>query len=203
MYTFEFIDFFTTSNNSDNTIPLENIMKQETSYKHTVYVNFIEYISDIYKSCNFNVKDLEHQVSVDIDRSNIFINTTNINIKEKSKWFLQYIKKNHRTNYIKILCLHNQAIYGQVLELLMGIINDPEIHIFELDTKNTKKKIMMKLIDIQTLEFISTKTLRIVKVVPSEELENLFLVHIHVSFTFGEPNISITFTIDKYKDVLS
>ena len=48
MYTFEFIDFFTTSNNSDNTIPLEDIMKQETSYKHTVYVNFIEYISDIY-----------------------------------------------------------------------------------------------------------------------------------------------------------
>ena len=93
MYTFEFIDFFTTSNNSDNTIPLEDIMKQETSYKHTVYVNFIEYISDIYKSCNFNVKDLEHQVSVDIDRSNIFINETNIHTHDKSKWFLQYVKK--------------------------------------------------------------------------------------------------------------
>tara|TARA_B110000971_G_scaffold168224_1_gene172578 strand:+ start:329 stop:517 length:189 start_codon:yes stop_codon:yes gene_type:complete len=62
---------------------------------------------------------------------------------------------------------------------------------------------MMKLIDIQTLEFISTKTLRIVKFLPSEELENLFLVHIHIAFTFGEPTISITFTIDKYKDVLS
>jgi len=203
MNTFEFIDFFTTPKNTVANIPLEDIMKQETTYKHTVYINFIDFISDIYKCCNFNVKDLEHQVSVDIDRSNIFINETNIRIQEKSKWFLQYVKQNHRTNYIKILCLHNQAIYGQVLELLMGIINDPEIHIFELDTKNTKKKIMMKLIDIQTLEFISTKTLRIVKFLPSEELENLFLVHIHIAFTFGEPNISITFTIDKYKDVLS
>ena len=203
MYTFEFIDFFTTSNNSDNTIPLEDIMKQETSYKHTVYVNFIEYISDIYKSCNFNVKDLEHQVSVDIDRSNIFINETNIHTRDKSKWFLQYVKKNHRTNYIKILCLHNQAIYAQALEILIGIINDPNIFIFELDSKQTKKNLMMKLIDIQTLKFISTKTLRIVKLLPSEELENLFLVHIHVAFTFGEPNISITFTIDKYKDVMS
>ena len=203
MYTFEFIDFFTTSNNSDNTIPLEDIMKQETSYKHTVYVNFIEYISDIYKSCNFNVKDLEHQVSVDIDRSNIFINETNIHTHDKSTWFLQYVKKNHRTNYIKILCLHNQAIYAQALEILIGIINDPNIFIFELDSKQTKKNLMMKLIDIQTLKFISTKTLRIVKLLPSEELENLFLVHIHVSFTFGEPNISITFTIDKYKDVMS
>ena len=203
MYNFEFIDFFTTNKDTTDNMPLEDIMKQETSYKHTVYVNFIDFISDIYKCCNFNVKDLEHQVSVDIDRSNIFINTTNIKIKEKSKWFLHYIKKNHRTNYIKILCLHNQAIYGQALELLMGIINDPEIHIFELDAKKTKKNLMMKLIDIQTLEFISTKTLRIVKLLPSEELENLFLVHIHVAFTFGEPNISITFTIDKYKDVLS
>jgi len=203
MYTFEFIDFFTTSNNSDNTIPLEDIMKQETSYKHTVYVNFIEYISDIYKSCNFNVKDLEHQVSVDIDRSNIFINETNIHTHDKSTWFLQYVKKNHRTNYIKILCLHNQAIYAQALEILIGIINDPNIFIFELDSKQTKKNLMMKLIDIQTLKFISTKTLRIVKLLPSEELENLFLVHIHVAFTFGEPNISITFTIDKYKDVMS
>ena len=203
MYTFEFIDFFTTSNNSDNTIPLEDIMKQETSYKHTVYVNFIEYISDIYKSCNFNVKDLEHQVSVDIDRSNIFINETNIHTHDKSKWFLQYVKQNHRTNYIKILCLHNQAIYAQALEILIGIINDPNIFIFELDSKQTKKNLMMKLIDIQTLKFISTKTLRIVKLLPSEELENLFLVHIHVAFTFGEPNISITFTIDKYKDVMS
>ena len=203
MYTFEFIDFFTTSNNSDNTIPLEDIMKQETSYKHTVYVNFIEYISDIYKSCNFNVKDLEHQVSVDIDRSNIFINETNIHTHDKSTWFLQYVKQNHRTNYIKILCLHNQAIYAQALEILIGIINDPNIFIFELDSKQTKKNLMMKLIDIQTLKFISTKTLRIVKLLPSEELENLFLVHIHVAFTFGEPNISITFTIDKYKDVLS
>jgi hypothetical protein len=203
MNTFEFIDFFTTPKNAVANIPLEDIMKQETTYKHTVYINFIDFISDIYKSCHFNVEDLERQVSVDIDRSNIFINETNIHKQEKSKWFLQYVKQNHRTNYIKILCLHNQAIYGQVLELLMGIINDPEIHIFELDTKNTKKKIMMKLIDIQTLEFISTKTLRIVKFLPSEELENLFLVHIHIAFTFGEPTISITFTIDKYKDVLS
>jgi len=178
-------------------------MKQETSYKHTVYVNFIEYISDIYKSCNFNVKDLEHQVSVDVDRSNIFINETNIHTHDKSTWFLQYVKKNHRTNYIKILCLHNQAIYAQALEILIGIINDPNIFIFELDSKQTKKNLMMKLIDIQTLKFISTKTLRIVKLLPSEELENLFLVHIHVAFTFGEPNISITFTIDKYKDVMS
>jgi len=203
MNNFEFIDFFTTPKNTVANIPLEDIMKQETTYKHTVYINFIDFISDIYKSCHFNVEDLERQVSVDIDRSNIFINETNIHKQEKSKWFLQYVKQNHRTNYIKILCLHNQAIYGQVLELLMGIINDPEIHIFELDTKNTKKKIMMKLIDIQTLEFISTKTLRIVKFLPSEELENLFLVHIHIAFTFGEPTISITFTIDKYKDVLS
>ena len=203
MYTFEFIDFFTTNNNSDNTIPLEDIMEQESSYKHTVYVNFIEYISDIYKSCNFNVKDLEHQVSVDIDRSNIFINETNIHTHDKSTWFLQYVKKNHRTNYIKILCLHNQAIYAQALEILIGIINDPNIFIFELDSKQTKKNLMMKLIDIQTLKFISTKTLRIVKLLPSEELENLFLVHIHVSYTFREPTISITFTIDKYKDVMS
>ena len=203
MYNFEFIDFFTTNKDTTDNMPLEDIMKEEISYKHTVYINFIDFISDIYKSCHFNVEDLERQVSVDIDRSNIFINETNIHKQEKSKWFLQYVKQNHRTNYIKILCLHNQAIYGQALELLMGIINDQDIFIFELDSKKIKKNLMMKLIDIQTLEFISTKTLRIVKVVPSEELENLFLVHIHVSFTFGEPNISITFTIDKYKDVLS
>ena len=145
MYNFEFIDFFTTNKNTTTHTSLEEIMKEEISYKHTVYINFIDFISDIYKSCHFNVEDLERQVSVDIDRSNIFINETNIRKQEKSKWFLQYVKQNHRTNYIKILCLHNQSIYGQVLELLMGIINDPEIILADEPTGsldlNTAKEI--------------------------------------------------------------
>ena len=60
----------------------------------------------------------------------------------------------------------------------------------------------MKLIDIDTLQFISSKILRIIKINIDGEIENLFLVTINISYTFNEPNIEIDFVIDKYKDLI-
>ena len=62
----------------------------------------------------------------------------------------------------------------------------------------------MKLLDKDSLQFMSTKTLRIVKINKDIELpENLFLVYIRILYTFNETKMVVTFTIDKYKDVIS
>ena len=181
---------------------LEQVIEHNVSYNHSLYINFIDFLSDIYRTCKFNIKKKEKQVEVDVKRSSVYINKVKLNKRNnKSARFLKYVKYNHSNNYVKILCLHTQAIYAQALEFLIKIINDETTYVFELDYKHNKN-LIMKLIDIETLQFISSKILRIIKINIDGEIENLFLVTINISYTFNEPNIEINFVIDKYKDLM-
>ena len=196
MFHYELIDY-----NEIHT-KLEQVLEHNVSYNHSLYINFIEFLSDIYRTCKFNIINLEKQVEVDVKRSIIYINKVKLNKRhDKSARFLKYVKYNHSNNYVKILCLHTQAIYAKALEILIKIINDETTYVFELDYKH-KKNLIMKLIDIDTLQFISSKILRIIKINIDGEIENLFLVTINISYTFNEPNIEIDFVIDKYKDLI-
>ena len=203
MSTYELIDFI-----DNNTISLqsklEQIMEHNISYSHTIYINFIDFLGDIYRTCDFNIIELEKQVQLDVNRCITYINKVKLNKRNnKARRFIKYVKRYHNNNCVKILCLHTQAIYGAALEILIKIINDTSIHVFELDSKHIKNNLIMKLIDIDMLQFISSKILRIVKINNNGELENLFLVKINVSYTFNDPNIEIHFVIDKYKDIFS
>ena len=130
-------------------------------------------------------------------RSSLYINQTLIHQSNKVDIFLSYIKTKHRNHYVKILCLHTQAIYAKVLELLLQILNNTSIYIFELETNDTRNELIMNIHDVHNLYFISKKNLRIGKI-DNNGIHNLYIVYIQIKYTFGDINMEISYTIDDY-----
>ena len=164
---------------------------------HTNYINFIDFLMDIYKTYKYNIKHVEKQVLLDVMRSTVYINQTLLEHSNKVDILFAYIKRFHNDKYVRLLCLHTQAIYAKVLELLLDIINNQSIHIFELELNDSRNKLIMNICDKTSLYFISRKNLRIVKV-HDEGIHNLYIVYIQIKYKFGDSDIDISYTIDNY-----
>lgn len=175
---------------------LEQLICDNNVYNHSIFINFIEFISDIYKTYKFNIKNVQKQVHLDVMRSSLYINDKLYNKQHKCKKLFNYLHTFHNNNYVKILCLHTQAIYGKALELLIQIINNPQLHIFELEYMDIRNHLIMHIQDVNQLQFMSKKCLRIVKI--EETIINLYIVDITIKYTFPDPSIEIQYTIKEY-----
>jgi hypothetical protein len=175
---------------------LEQLIYANNVYAHSIFINFIEFISDIYKTYKFNIKNVQKQVRLDVMRSSLYINHKLYNKQNKCKKLFNYLHTFHNNNYVKILCLHTQAIYAKALELLIQIINNPQLHIFELEYTDIRNHLIMDIQDVNQLQFMSRKCLRIVKI--EETIINLYIVDITIQYTFPDPSIEIQYTIKTY-----
>lgn len=175
---------------------LEQLICANNVYIHSIFINFIEFIGDIYKTYKFNIKNVQKQVYLDVMRSSLYINHKPYNTQNKCKTLFNYLHTFHNNNYVKILCLHTQAIYGKALELLIQIINNPQLHIFELEYTDIRNHLITHIQDVDQLQFMSKKCLRIVKI--DETIINLYIVDITIKYTFPDPSIELQYTIKAY-----
>jgi len=193
MPTFELLDINTIGEQHS----FEQLQSSPKPSYHTMYINFIDFFMDIYKTYKYNIRHVEKQVLLDVMRSTLYINHTLINRPNKADILMAYCKRVHSDNYVRLLCLHTQAIYAKVLELLLKIINNPSIHIVELDITDPRNKLSMNILDRHSLYFISKKNLRIVKI-DDEGIHNLYMVYIQIKYKFGDSDIDISYSIDNY-----
>jgi len=193
MSSFELLDIHTI----DEQLSFEQLQSSPKPSYHTMYINFIDFFMEIYKTYKYNIKQVEKQVILDVMRSNLYINHTLLEQSNKAHILISYCKRFHSDNYVRLLCLHTQAIYAKVLELLMKIINNTSIHIVELDITDPRNKLSMNILDHQSLYFISKKKLRIVKI-DDEGIHNLYMVYIQIKYKFGNRDIDISYSIDNY-----
>ena len=193
MSTFELLDIHSI----DEQHSFEQLQSSPKPSYHTIYINFIDFLMEIYKTYKYNIKYVEKQVLLDVARSSIYINHMLIDKSNNVDVLLAYCKRFHSNNYVKLLCLHTQAIYAKVLELLLKIINNTSIHIMELDKMDSRNKLSMNIIDRNSLYFISKKNLRIVTI-DDEGIHNLYMVYIQIKYKFGDSDIDISYSIDNY-----
>lgn len=193
MSTFELLDIKTIHEQHS----FEQLQSTPKPSYHTMYINFIDFFMEVYKTYKYDISYVEKQVVLDVMRSTLYINKILIEQSNKVDILLAYCKRFHNDNYVKLLCLHTQAIYAKVLELLLKIINNTSIHIVELDAKDSRNKLIMNIHDNQSLYFISKKNLRIVRV-DDMGIHNLYIVYIQIKYKFGDIDMDISYTINTY-----
>ena len=102
MSTFELLDIKTIHEQNS----FEQLQSTPKPSYHTMYINFIDFFMEVYKTYKYDIAYVEKQVVLDVMRSTLYINKILIEQSNKVDILLAYCKRFHNDNYVKLLCLH-------------------------------------------------------------------------------------------------